>query len=82
MGSASQQLSQLFNGGSLSQCMTYFLLCDAMFWGLATRFCTCVFLKHLYFFHLQVFVLLLSGLCSLFSMPERIGLRKLFAKLG
>jgi hypothetical protein len=33
------------------------------------------------FFHLRVFVLLLSGLSFLF-MSERIGLRKLFAKLS
>jgi hypothetical protein len=30
--------------------MSYLLLCDTMFWGLATQFCTCVFLKHIYFF--------------------------------
>jgi hypothetical protein len=66
----------------LSPCMVYLLLCDAMFWGWATRFCTCVFPKHLCFFQLWIFALLLSGLCFLFSMSERIGLCKLFTKLG
>jgi hypothetical protein len=61
--------------------MAYLLLCVAMFWALATQFCTCIFSKHLYFSHLWVFALLLSGLSSLF-MPEMIGLCKLFAKLG
>jgi hypothetical protein len=31
MGSASQQLPQRTNGGALSPCMAYLLLCDAMF---------------------------------------------------
>jgi hypothetical protein len=47
---------------------------------LATRFYTYVFSKYLCFFHLHVFALLFSGLCSLF-VSERIDLRKLFAKL-
>jgi hypothetical protein len=82
MGSASQQLSQLTDGGSLPPCMAYLLLCDFMFWGLATWFCTCVFLKHICFLRLRVFALLLSELCSIFFfMPKRIGLRKLFTKL-
>jgi hypothetical protein len=81
MSSASQQLSQLINGGVIvSPCMAYLLLCVAMFWDLATRFCTCIFSNHFCFSHLRVFVLLLSGLSSIF-MPERIDLRKLFAKL-
>jgi hypothetical protein len=33
MGSASQQLSQLTDSGSLSPSLAYLLLCDAMFWG-------------------------------------------------
>jgi hypothetical protein len=82
MGSASQQLSQLADGGSLSPCMAYLLLYNAIFWVLATRFYTCVLSKHLCFFHLWIFVLLLSGLCSLFSMSERISLCKLFSKLS
>jgi hypothetical protein len=65
MGSAFQQLSQLTDGRSLSLCVAYLLRCDATFWGLATRFCTCDFSKHLSFFHLQGFAMLLSGLCSL-----------------
>jgi hypothetical protein len=62
MGSASQQLSQLADGGSLSLYMAYLLICDAMFWVLATRFCICVFSKQLCFFpfHLRVFASLLS----------------------
>jgi hypothetical protein len=47
IGSASQQVSQLSNGGLLSPCITYLLLCDTMVWGLATQFCTCVFSKYL-----------------------------------
>jgi hypothetical protein len=81
MGSTSQQLSQLVDSESLSPYMAYLCLCDTMFWGLATRLCTCVFSKHICFFHLRIFTLLLSELCSLFSMSKRIGLRKLFAKL-
>jgi hypothetical protein len=34
MGSASQRLSQFADGGLLSPCMAYLLLCDAMFWGI------------------------------------------------
>jgi hypothetical protein len=50
--------------------------------GLVTQFCTCIFAKHLCFFRLWGFALLLSGICSIFIfMPERIGLYKLFAKL-
>jgi hypothetical protein len=65
----------------VSPCMAYLLLCDAMFFGLATQFYACVFSKHLCFFHLRVFVLLFNGLYSLF-MPKKIGVHKLFAKLG
>jgi hypothetical protein len=36
MGSASQQLSQLIDSGSLSPSLAYLLLCDAIFWVLAT----------------------------------------------
>jgi hypothetical protein len=61
--------------------MAYLLLYVAIFWALAIRFCTCIFSEHLCFSHLRVFGLLLSGLSSLF-IPERIGLRKLFTKLG
>jgi hypothetical protein len=43
MGSASQQLSQLTDGGSLSPSLAYLLLCDAMSWVLATWFCISVF---------------------------------------
>jgi hypothetical protein len=43
MGSASQQLSQLTDSGSLSPSLAYLLLCDAMFWVLTTWFCICVF---------------------------------------
>jgi hypothetical protein len=49
-GFASQQLSQLANGGSFSPFMDYLLLCDAIFWVLATWFYICVFSKHLFFF--------------------------------
>jgi hypothetical protein len=43
MGSASQQLSQLTDGGSLSLSLANLLLCDAIFWVLATSFCISVF---------------------------------------
>jgi hypothetical protein len=39
MGSASQQLSQLTDGESLSPSLAYLLLCDGIFWVLATWFC-------------------------------------------
>jgi hypothetical protein len=52
------------------------------FGGLAIRFYTCVFSKHLCFFTLWVFAVLLSGLCSIFVfIPEMIVLCKLFTKL-
>jgi hypothetical protein len=70
MGSASQQLSQLIGGESLSLSLTYLLLCDAMFWVLATWFCICVF-----FFTSGFLPHFLVGFCSLF-MPKRIGLRQ------
>jgi hypothetical protein len=62
--------------------MAYLLLCVAMFWVLATRFCTCIFLKYLCFSHLQVFALLLSELSSPFLCLKELVCAKLFAKLG
>jgi hypothetical protein len=59
MGSASQQLSQLTDGGSLSPSLAYLLLCDVIFWVLATWFCISAFFSFL--FHLRVFASLLSG---------------------
>jgi hypothetical protein len=83
MGSASQQLSQLAGGGSLSSYMTYLLLCDAMFWVLATWFCICVFLKHICFlFHIRVFASLLSGFLVPFLCLKGLAYTKLFAKLS
>jgi hypothetical protein len=74
MGSTSQQLSQLAGGGSLSPYMAYLLLCDIMFWVLASWFCICGFLKHLCFFFTSGFLPhFLVCFCSLF-IPERIGL--------
>jgi hypothetical protein len=43
MGSASQQLSQLTDDGSLSPSLAYLLLYDAIFWVLATWFCISIF---------------------------------------
>jgi hypothetical protein len=72
MGSASQQLSQLTDGGSLSPSLAYLLLCDAIFWvwllGSVSLFS--------FLFHLWVFASLLSGGFSPLFMPERIGLRQ------
>jgi hypothetical protein len=78
MGSASQQLSQLTDGGSLSPSLTYLLLCDVMFWVLATWFCIYVFFS----FHLRVFVSLLSGVFLPFLYLKGLVCAKLFAKLG
>jgi hypothetical protein len=61
--------------------MAYFLLCDAIFWGFDTRFHAYVFSKHLCFFASRFLPHFLVGFAPFF-MPERIGLRKLFAKLG
>jgi hypothetical protein len=61
--------------------MAYLLLCVTIFWALATSFCTYVFLKHHYFSHLRVFVLLLSELSSLLCL-KRLVFAKLFTKLG
>jgi hypothetical protein len=47
--------------------MAYLLLCDVMFWRLASWFCTCIFSKHLCFSHLWVFASLLSGFCCSLS---------------
>jgi hypothetical protein len=66
--------------GVVSLCMGYLFLCVTIFWDLATRFCTCIFSKHLCFTHLRVFALL-SGV-SFLSISKMIGLCKLFAKLG
>jgi hypothetical protein len=82
MGSTSQQLSELGEGGSLSQYMVYLLLCDTIFWGLTTQFCAFIFRKHLCFFLHRVFSSLLSRLSPIFSLPKRIGLHKLLAKLS
>jgi hypothetical protein len=60
----------------LSPYMAYLLLCDVMFFILATWFCICVFSNHLYFlfFFTSGFLFhFLVGFCSFF-MPERIGL--------
>jgi ABC-type uncharacterized transport system permease subunit len=66
MSSAPQQLSQLAGGGSLPLLMTYLLLCDVIFWVLATWFCICVFLKHLCFFTSGFLHHFLVGFCSFF----------------
>jgi hypothetical protein len=79
MGSASQQLSQLTDGGSLSPSLAYLLLCDAIFWVLATWFCISVFFS---FFHLRVFASLLSGVFLPFLCLKGLVCVKLFAKLS
>jgi hypothetical protein len=65
----------------LSPCMAYLLLCDVIFWVLATRFYTCVFSKHLCFFSASGLLPHFLVGFALFFIPERVGLRKLFAKL-
>jgi hypothetical protein len=62
MGSASQQLSQLIDSGSLSPSLAYLLLYDAIFWVLATLFCISVFFSFLP----PGFASLLSGVFSPF----------------
>jgi hypothetical protein len=69
MGSASQELSQLAGGGLLSPYIAYLLLCDAIFWILATWFYIYVFSKHLCFLFFFTFGFLphfLVCFCSLF----------------
>jgi hypothetical protein len=59
-------MSQL-TGGVLF--MTYLLICDVIFWVLATWFCICVFSKYkyfLFFFTSRFLSYFLVGLCSLF----------------
>jgi hypothetical protein len=72
MGSASQQLSQLTDSGSLSLSLAYLLLCDAIFWVLATWFCISIFFS----FSPPGFRLTSLWGFSPFFMPERIGLRQ------
>jgi hypothetical protein len=59
----------------LSSPMCYHIL------GFATRFCTCIFLKYLCFFTSGFLSHFLVGFAPFF-IPEMIGLRKLFVKLG
>jgi hypothetical protein len=77
MGSASQQLSQLTDGGSLSPSLAYLLLCDAIFWVLATWFFISVF------FSLSPpgFASLFSGVFLPFLCLKGLICVKLFAKL-
>jgi hypothetical protein len=63
MGSASQQLSQLTDGGSLSPSLAYLLLCDVIFWV----FCYLVlYLCFLFFFTSGFLPHFLVGFFSLF----------------
>jgi hypothetical protein len=78
MGSASQQLSQLIDGGSLSPSLAYLLLCDAIFgfWlpGSVSLFP--------FLFHLRIFASLLRGVFLPFLCLKGLVCVKLFAKLG
>jgi hypothetical protein len=64
--------------------LAYLLLCDAMFWVLATWFCICVFSKHIYFLLFFTFEFLLHFLVGFapFLCLKGLVCAKLFAKLG